>query len=101
MRHGSQIVVLIEARSLFVHLLKVVATVAEVEQIPGAMIAPVLGVVALETGEGVERTLWWHKLAHGTGGEGYLNATQTDVKVDIVFQDECSFQARVEEPNKD
>jgi hypothetical protein len=85
--------VLIESGSVFVHLFKIVAAVAEVEQIPGAMIAPVLGVITVEVGEGVERPLWWHELAHGTCGQRYLNAAETYVEVDVIFKDQSSLQA--------
>jgi hypothetical protein len=97
-RHSSQVVVLVKMGAIFVNLLKVVATVPQVEQIPCVVVAPVSRVVAAIVGEAMEGALRRHELAHSTGGERDLNTPETDVPVDIVFEDEGSLQTRIQEP---
>lgn len=63
------------------------------------MVAPVLRVVAAKIGKRVEGALGWHELAHSTGGERDLNTTESDVPVDIVFENEGSVESRIKEPD--
>jgi hypothetical protein len=41
------------------------------------------------------------ELAGSAGREGYLDAAQADVEVDVVFEDEGRLKARVEEPESE
>lgn len=38
--------------------------------------------------------------ACGLGGERDLEGPQLDVEVDVILEDECGFEARVEEPGR-
>ena len=62
------------------------------------MVAPVLRVAAVEVGEAVVGLLGREQLAGSLGGERDLDTAQTDVPVDVVFEDESRLAARLDEP---
>lgn len=98
MRHSGQVVVLVESRSVFVDLLKVVPAVAEVEQVPCAVIAPILRVLTAKLSKGARGALRWEKLAHSARCKRNLSAAKTNVEVDIVLEYKGSLKTRVKEP---
>ena len=77
---------------------EVVTAMAEIEQVPGILVAPVLCVVAGGVDVGVLGTRRRKELAGGACCEGYLDAAQTEVPVDVVFEDESRLEARIEKP---
>jgi hypothetical protein len=62
------------------------------------VVAPVLGMVAVGVVVRVLCARRRQELAGGAGGEGYLDAAQADIEVDVVFEDEGRLEAGVEEP---
>ena len=62
------------------------------------MVAPVLCMEAAKGGKRVERALGWQELADSTCRKRDLSAAETDVPVDVVFEDEGGLEARIEEP---
>lgn len=89
---------LVESRSVFVNLLKVVPAVAEVEQVPCTVIAPILRVLTAKLSKGARGPLGWEKLAHSARCKRNLSAAKTNVEVDIVLEYKGSLKARVKEP---
>lgn len=97
--HGAQVERLAKCVGSFLgDGVKVVATMAQIEQVPGVMVAPVLCVNVTISVKAVVRARWWKELAGGTCRQGYLNAAKADVPVDVILQNECSFETGVEKP---
>jgi hypothetical protein len=78
--------------------IEVVTAVAEIEQVPGILVAPVLCVVAVGVDMGMLGA-WRRKELSGSGCRKWnLNATQTDVPVDVVLENESCLEAGIQKP---
>jgi hypothetical protein len=71
---------------------------AEIEQVPGILVTPVLCAVAGGVDVGVLGTGRRKELAGGACCKGYLDAAQADVPVDVVFENESRLEVRIEKP---
>jgi hypothetical protein len=76
---------LVKSRSIYGDLLKVVAAMTQIEQIPCTMVAPVLRVVTAKVGERMGGALRWKQLADSTCSKGNLHTAKTNVPVNVVF----------------
>jgi hypothetical protein len=97
-RVGQVVVLVCRFWPVFSDFIKVIAAVAEIEQIPVVMVAPILHVLATEVGEWMVRPLWRKELARSARCEWYLGAAEADVPVDVVFKNQGSLESRIQEP---
>jgi hypothetical protein len=91
----------IRLESFLTNLVEVVAAMAKIQYIPCIMVAPVLCMVAVVMGERVLVAHGRKELAGSTCGKRYLDAAKANIPVDIVFEYECSLQARIEKPGSE
>jgi hypothetical protein len=78
--------------------IKIVTAMAEIEQVPGIVVAPVLCVIAGGVDIRVLGARRRKELAGGACRKRNLDAAQANVPVDVVLENESRLEARVEKP---